>query len=133
MTSLLQLVEELVRDPVAKTAYAADPDVYLDRHGFGDLDAEDIAEALSHVADSFPPLLAAQLTPQDGLTSLAGVDLVDLGLDHSFAPLPILTDLDFDVGASDVPGAALEPHPLAQDVDLDHAFDHDTGPPVDAD
>ena len=71
MTSLLQLVEELVRDPVAKTAYAADPDVYLDRHGFGDLDAEDIAEALSHVADSFPPLLAAQLTPQTPKTSPA--------------------------------------------------------------
>jgi hypothetical protein len=53
VTSILQLVEGLVGDPVAKAAYAADPDGYLERHGFGGLEEADLVEALGQAADTY--------------------------------------------------------------------------------
>ena len=50
MASLLELVEALVRDPQAKAAYRADPDDFLGRHGFGELEPSDLEEALHHAA-----------------------------------------------------------------------------------
>lgn len=74
MTTLLQLVETLARDPEAKSAYAAQPDAYLHSRGYDGLDEHDVYEALAHVAETVPPLLAAQLSPPDGLGGVAALD-----------------------------------------------------------
>ena len=86
MASLLELVEALVRDPQAKAAYRADPDDFLERHGFGGLEPADLEEALHHAADSFPPTFAAQVDPAAGFDSLVQVDLQELGFDDELRP-----------------------------------------------
>ena len=93
MASLLQLVEALVSDPEAKADYGRDPDGYLSQRGFGDLDANDVTEALGHAADSFPPALASQVQPDDGFAALTSIELDDLGMSgvedySSSAPTP---------------------------------------------
>src|SRR5215510_414949 len=92
MASLLELVEALVRDRAAKSAYRADPDDFLDRHGFGGLEPTDFEEALHHAADSFPPTLAAHVDPAAGFDSLVHVDLQELGFDDELRPLDPLDD-----------------------------------------
>lgn len=74
VTTLLELVETLARDPEAKAAYEAAPDAYLARNGFGDLTPAEVNEAVRHSADTLPPLVAAQFTPETGLASVAGAD-----------------------------------------------------------
>ena len=93
MASLLQLVEALVSDPEAKADYGRDPDGYLSQRGFGDLDANDVTEALGHAADSFPPALASQVQPDEGFAALTSIELDDLGMSgvedySSSAPTP---------------------------------------------
>ena len=80
MTSLLGVIESLAADPLVKDDYASDPSNFLERHGFDDLTPEDVAEALAHAANSFPPVLAEILDPIEGLQSVAGVVLDHLGL-----------------------------------------------------
>ena len=112
MASLLELVETLVRDPAAKAAYRADPDEFLDRHGFGGLEPVDLEEALHHAADSFPPTVAAQVDPAAGFDSLVHVDLQELGFDDELRPLDPLDDDPID--AADLNGPR-----LGDDVDFD--------------
>ena len=81
MASLLHLVESLARDPQAKAEYQSDPDGYLAQRGHGELQPEDVSEALTHAADTFPPQLAAAVSPDAGLDSVAAVELDELGLD----------------------------------------------------
>lgn len=91
MATFLALVEGLIGDPSEKAAYQSDPDGYLTRHGFGELDADDVRVALAHSADTFPPRLAATIDPGAGLGQLTDVDLQHLGLsgfDDFVSPLP---------------------------------------------
>lgn len=74
MTTLLSLVESLARDPQAKADYAAAPDAFLERNGFGTLNPSDVNEAVLHASAALPPTVAAQLNPEDGLASVAEVD-----------------------------------------------------------
>ena len=113
MTTLLSLVETLARDPEAKADYAAEPDAYLGRHGFGDLSPAEVNEAVLHSANTLPPVIAAQVSPSDGLASVAEVDPTSLetgaadsyeedlfGLDDSsFEPM---TSLDAEQGADNL-------------------------------
>ena len=74
MTTLLSLVESLARDPQAKADYAAAPDAFLERNGFGTLNPSDVSEAVLHASAALPPTVAAQLNPEGGLASVAEVD-----------------------------------------------------------
>ena len=74
VTTLLTLVEALARDPEAKADYAAGPDAYLERHGFGDLSPADVNEAVLHASDTLPAPAAAQVDHTGGLDSVASVD-----------------------------------------------------------
>jgi hypothetical protein len=119
MASLLELVEALVRDPQAKAAYRADPDDFLGRHGFGELEPADLEEALHHAADSFPPALAAQVSPSNGLDSLVQVDLQELGYDDDLRPHDPIDDA-FDGDTDDWRGPD-----LGDDVEFDAPLAHD--------
>jgi hypothetical protein len=80
--SLLQLTRALATDDETKAAYREDPDTFLAARGHGDLDPQDLATALEHVADALPAPLAAALTTAgeagdstaDLLAGVAGID-----------------------------------------------------------
>ena len=78
--TLLALVETLIRDPESKAAFAARPDAFLAEHGFRDLDPADVTEVMLNAADTFPPVVAAQLAVSGGLQGAAAIDLHELGL-----------------------------------------------------
>ncbi len=80
MTSLLRLFEQLVSDPQAKAMFREAPERFLEDAGFGDLPVDDMAEALVHAADAFPPALANAIQPEFGLDRLVDIDLGSLGL-----------------------------------------------------
>ncbi|MFN0028956.1 MAG: hypothetical protein ACKV2O_17480, partial [Acidimicrobiales bacterium] len=82
MTTLLELVETLARDPQAKAAYDAAPDAYLARNGFGDLSPAELNEAVLHSAEVLPPLVSAQFGPDGGLDAVSGAD--PAGFDQRF-------------------------------------------------
>ena len=118
MSTLLTLVETLIVSPAAKAAFAAAPDSYLADHGFGGLNATDVHDALAHAADTFPPIVAAQISGADGLEGAADLDLHELGL----------AGLD-DWSTTDAGGLGIEPvgdtgavdsaAMLRADIDLD--------------
>jgi hypothetical protein len=122
MGSFLELVERLIGEPTEKMAYAADPQRYLAAHGFGAFGPVDVETALRHAAHAFPPVLAAHVSPLDGLAHLAEVHLHELSL-HSVtdyrlpADHPSLGEHDAhggDHGASATVGAdlhSLDLHP----------------------
>jgi hypothetical protein len=74
VASLLDLLDSLLRDPMVKASYDADPGRFLSDHGWGDLDDHDLSEALVHVANAEPPGVALHLDPVAGLSSLAEFD-----------------------------------------------------------
>ena len=121
MTTLLRLFEELAADPAAKARFAAAPDQFLAESGFGALPPEDVAEALDHAADSFPPALAAQVDAESGLQSLAEVDLQQLGLnsvedfDAIWEPTQAAPSPD---STPDESGAEAEPAPAEDEPGL---------------
>lgn len=61
-------------DPGTRAAYQAAPDRFLDSRGFGGLDADDVAEALTHATAVLPPALAVQVEPEEGLDTLTQVE-----------------------------------------------------------
>lgn len=78
VSSFLQLVETLLREPGERAAYLADPSGYLPSHGFGDFTNEDVELSLQLVADAFPPALAELLDPAAGLDTIVAVDINDV-------------------------------------------------------
>jgi hypothetical protein len=68
--SLLEILRDVAVDPGEQAALAEMGAVpYLARHGFHDVDADDVREAVDLVADTLPPEVAQTLT-------LAGSDVV---------------------------------------------------------
>ncbi|MGQ0480679.1 MAG: IniB N-terminal domain-containing protein, partial [Pseudonocardia sp.] len=51
-TSLLDWILSILRDPDERAAFQADPGGYADDHGFGDLSAADVHDALCLIADN---------------------------------------------------------------------------------
>jgi hypothetical protein len=51
-TTLLDWIQNILRDPTERAAFQADPDDYADRHGFGDLSPTDVHDALWLIADN---------------------------------------------------------------------------------
>ena len=83
-----------------KEEYAAAPDRFLADRGYGELDGDDIREAVSHLADAEPPGVALHLDPAEGLGSIAEIDVATI--DDPFAEPaesadPWLDDFDPDV------------------------------------
>src|SRR4029453_1138311 len=59
--SLLDLTRALATDDATKAAFRADPEGFLEERGWGDLEPDDLATALAHVADALPVHLAGAL------------------------------------------------------------------------
>jgi hypothetical protein len=53
--SLLDVLRGVMLDPAEQAAYNADPDAYLQRFGYDDVDPADLSEAFGLVADTLPP------------------------------------------------------------------------------
>lgn len=137
VTTLLTLVEALASDPEAKADYAAGPDAYLQRHGFGDLSPADVNEAVLHASNTLPAPAAAQVDHTNGLDSVAEVDPGAFHADPSDAYEDDLFGHDpggdFDGGID-----GFGDGPEALDGPLEHGpLDHDgtdgPGPQPDAD
>jgi len=120
--TLRDLFDGVARDPETRALFAEDPDGFLADHGFGEVPADLLPEAVVHYADVAPLEVAEQLSPfvmanspveldepldfdADALGALAGVDL-DL-------PTP---DADLDTDAADGPAGVAGVEPV-DDVD----------------
>lgn len=140
MSTFLEVVELLLTDDAAKSAYGQDPSGFLDQHGLSTFDSTDVADAMGQAAETLPIGVATQLDPEQGLDSAATMNLDDLGL--SLEREPIVYD---EVGS---PPEELDPHDLdtasfGDDVDFDTPSDEpqapsaerivDELPPVEAD
>lgn len=113
MTSLLDIVGALLRDPIVKAEYLAAPDDFLSRRGFPDLEPDEIQEVLVHVAEASPPALALHIDADAGLDGAASLDVAEL--DQPFG-------VEFD---GDLP---LLPHDPIDDLDTVDLFDAPTEP-----
>jgi hypothetical protein len=109
-TSLFVMLRGVLFDEAEQSAYRADPGGYLAAHGYDGLDHDDVAEAMTLLADSLPADQAAMLTSgADGgfgspaapapPSDLAPVDQAVLTINHYVdtvreAPEPGLGDGD---------------------------------------
>jgi hypothetical protein len=59
---LLDVLRDLILDPQAQAALAANPHGYMQRFGYDDVNEADLAEAVSLVADTLPPHVAQAVT-----------------------------------------------------------------------
>lgn len=114
MSTFLEVVELLLTNDDAKTAYTTNPDDFLDQHGLGTFDSNDVSDAMGHAANALPLPVAAQLDPDEGLDSAAGVDLDDLGLTLEREPI-----LDPPTAAGDLDPDDLDSDTYGEDVDFD--------------
>lgn len=60
---LLDVLRELSLDPDKQAAFADDPSRYLAQYGYEDVEADDLDEAFSLVADTLPPDVAQSVAP----------------------------------------------------------------------
>lgn len=135
MTTLLELVGDLLRVPEAKADYVADPQGFLDDHGFGDLTADDLNEALAHVVDAVPPAIAVHLDVDAGFDQIAALhadavdDLEQSGLQDEALPAGDGSDgFGGDVEFDRDPQSTADGHHGDDDVDQDgehDGVDHD--------
>jgi hypothetical protein len=50
-TSFIDWLLDLLRDPDARAAFQANPDDFLNRHGYGDLSTSDVYDSLCHISE----------------------------------------------------------------------------------
>lgn len=132
MTSFLQLVGNLLREPAERAAYLEDPSGYLPARGFGDFEPADVELSLQLSADSFPATIAGRIDPMDGLDAVVSVDLDWLS---SLSDERVLLDaLEFDNTADlDAPETELLTEATAaESLDLKLSEDGDSAPDVQA-
>ncbi len=130
VTSFLQLVGNLLREPAERAAYLEDPSGYLPARGFGDFEPADVELSLQLSADSFPPTIAGRIDPTDGLDAVVSVDLDWLSsLSDERA---LLDTLEFDNTADlDAPGTELlTDATAAESLDLNLSDDDDSAADV---
>ncbi|HLF98874.1 MAG TPA: hypothetical protein VI916_00250 [Acidimicrobiia bacterium] len=91
-TTLITLIDDLLRDPEARMAYGSDGEAYLADRGWSDLDPEDLAEALSAARHALAADVAGDLPDPDlgadpyaVLDHVAGVEPLSLPLDDLVA------------------------------------------------
>jgi len=128
VTSFLQLVGNLLREPAERAAYLEDPSGYLPARGFGDFEPADVELSLQLSADSFPPTIAGRIDPTDGLNAVVSVDLDWLSsLSDERA---LLDTLEFDNTADlDAPAAELLTDAKAvESLDLKLSDDDESAP-----
>jgi hypothetical protein len=125
--SLLDVLRGVMLDPAEQAVYEADPDAYLQQHGYEGVDAADLSEAFGLVADTLPveQAMAAYTgdTPPGGspLSATMGADTTD------FDEPPTVLD---DVGVTGGPTGADEPDDGADDAgDASDADDDADGSP----
>ena len=118
--SILEDTRGLIDDPAAKAAFAEDPDGFLASRGLDGFSGQELAEALSHVADALPPHQAAQLPDGEGLAALGEAPDGPTALFGEIAavePAPSeAADLDFGAGAG-AEGEDVDPFATVGDED----------------
>jgi hypothetical protein len=87
--SLLDVLRDVMLDPVEQAAYSADPGAYLARHGYDDVDPAHLSEAFGLVADTLPAEQAQAVWP-----AAAGVDDSAFGTVAPDVDDPSLDDAD---------------------------------------
>ena len=126
MTSFLQLVGNLLREPAERAAYLADPSGYLPARGFGDFEPADVEFSLQLSTDAFPATVAGRIDPTDGLDAVVSVDLD--WLSSLSDERSLLDALEFDKMADlDAPGIELLSDATAvESLDLNLGDDGDS-------
>jgi hypothetical protein len=102
--SLLDVLRGVMLDPAEQAAYNADPDAYLQRFGYDDVDPADLSEAFGLVADTLPPDQAQAAWQSAGATDNGSFGAVTPDFDSEGGD-PAVTTPD-DVGG---PLAPTEP------------------------
>jgi hypothetical protein len=127
--SLLDVLRGVMLDPAEQAVYEADPDAYLQQHGYEGVDAAGLSEAFGLVADTLPVEQAMTAytgdTPPGGSPPSAtmGADTTD------FDEPPTVLD---GVGATGGPSEADEPDDGADDDADDDAGEFGAGERADA-
>lgn len=121
-TPLRTLVEDLLHEPSARAAFAADPAGFLGGHGWGDLDGDDVATTVMVLGDELPIADAVRLTAVDaesfGTGNAGGV----AGLQAIVAACCDGWLVDPAEGIDGGAGAAVDPEPgWGLDLDADVA------------
>lgn len=124
MSTFLQVVELLLTNDDAKAAYTNNPTGFLDSHGFGSFDPDDVTEAMGHSADALPASVARHLDADHGLGSAATLDLDEHGLSLDREPIDV--DIFDEPVADDV-----DLYGADGDVDFDAPSESDTFGPSD--
>lgn len=100
-TSLLNVLDGLLRDPAQRAAYASDPDGYLAGQGWDDLSGEELAEAMVAARHALPVDVAADLPDAGALAQADPYAALDQAA--GAGPLDFDDPDDFDPAAFDVP------------------------------
>ena len=117
---LLEVLREVVLDPVEQAAFTNDPSAYLGQYGYEDVPADDLAEAFGLVADTLPPDVAQAVAATAPTVPPSPVDQMDdpggLGADPDGGFGEVTPDFD-----------ALSAGALGDGPDLDDDLDGDFG------
>jgi hypothetical protein len=144
-TPLRDLLHELLFEPPARAAFAADPEGFLGDHGWDGLGGHDVEAALSALVDELPPDQAARLAAleaeengfDDGLAgAIAGLEAATSAIDGELETDPVASGLDPDAADDstflddlDGSGAPIEEDPsdALDDVGFGDAAEPPTG------
>ena len=115
--SLLDVLRDVTLDPGEQAAFTADPAGYLAQYGYEDVQADDLNEAFSLVADTLPPEVAQAVSTGNG--PLAGADQFgETGDAGDLGPGDLSGDGSQSFGAGFDTGVPDQPDPaLADDTD----------------
>lgn len=140
MTTFLNIVENLLREPSERESFLADREGYLPAHGFDDLSPEDLELMLQMASDSFPPALAQHIDPAAGLSSLTEIPVEqveewlepDIGSDSlDLHQISNLDDPEFDIDPIESDGSrhldALDQNDATTDEDSTSIEDQAAG------
>jgi hypothetical protein len=107
---LLDVLRDLILDPEAQAALAANPHGYMQRFGYDDVNDADLAEAVSLVADTLPPHVAQAVTtaaaPPDGAPDDGTVGMLERIATAGEGGFDDLADDGGDIGGDLVEGGS---------------------------
>lgn len=112
--SLLEVLRTVALDADEQSAFQADPSGYLGEHGYEDVPADDLTEAVGLMADTLPPEAAEAVGPTG--------DLTGTGTEGGASWVDALQRLDDPSGPSNPPEAMPEATSTTfGDVDFDNS------------
>jgi hypothetical protein len=126
-TPLRELINRLASDSTSQAAFADDPAGFLDEHGWGDLDGQDVGTALGALADEAPidqAVRLSDLVDADGMDAVAGLEAAAAALAevpvNGDSVVELAADPDLALDRQDAPDEDGDPS-----LGIDHAVDID--------